>query len=79
MPDDPLPPLELASVTFIGGGQQGPVRHRKWKSSCNIKGREKQHNSNKEQENKNGKLVDEVFHSSLHTVVHSKSISYTMP
>lgn len=44
-----------------------------------IKGREKQHNSNKEQENKNGKLVDEVFHSSLHTVVHSKSISCTMP
>jgi hypothetical protein len=44
-----------------------------------IKGREKQRNSNKEQENKNGKLVDEVFRSSQHTVVHSKSISFTMP
>jgi len=44
-----------------------------------IKGREKQRNSNKEQENKNGKLVDEVLRSSQHTLVHSKSISFTMP
>jgi hypothetical protein len=34
-----------------------------------IKGREKHRNSNKEQENKNGKLVDEVFCSSQHTLV----------
>jgi len=36
--------LELASVTFNGGGQQGPVRHRKWKSSCNIS-REERNNT----------------------------------
>ncbi len=36
--------LELASVTFNGGSQQGPVRHRKWKFSCNIS-REERNNA----------------------------------